>query len=374
MGLPPADASAPCRPLGISNVEGLTYIGDILKDEEITASAPCRVDVSGTWDLKAFALPYESISPSTTNIALSLRTTVRLRPYKPGWIFITDVETSEEFPQSYIRFDSHFGMISAIVSHFSFHGLGIEIAYQAPPKSGLGGSGTLAVAVIAALSRVNEILGKTPLSSGAIAQLAHDIEDGLRYSYTGLQDQCAAAFGGVNRWTWRYSSSGEKFTREVIITDHDHYEELESRVMLCYLGRIHDSREGNEKYVLDFFGGQTKDKWFRINQIGHDFAEALKSKDWESATGLLREENEIRCSIFSDRITPFGRKLQKEAEELGFGFGSAGVGDGGCVWALGDNNNNIEELRSLWESILAAVQTAHILDDVKIDRDGLIVR
>ena len=41
----------------------------------------------------------------------------------------------------------------------------------------------------------------------------------MRYSYTGLQNQCAAAFGGVNRWHWTYGEMSGKFRRESLLNE-----------------------------------------------------------------------------------------------------------------------------------------------------------
>ena len=49
-------------------------LAEHLQTVEVVSSAPCRLDVGGTWDLKCFALPYASLNPATTNIAISART------------------------------------------------------------------------------------------------------------------------------------------------------------------------------------------------------------------------------------------------------------------------------------------------------------
>src|SRR5690349_13552620 len=61
---------------------------DLLRRVSITASAPGRIDCGGTWDIKALALAQERIQPVTVNIAINLRTTVRLYPYDSGKVAI----------------------------------------------------------------------------------------------------------------------------------------------------------------------------------------------------------------------------------------------------------------------------------------------
>ena len=35
----------------------------VLKDQEVEASAPCRIDMGGTWDIKSLALPLQRVEP-----------------------------------------------------------------------------------------------------------------------------------------------------------------------------------------------------------------------------------------------------------------------------------------------------------------------
>jgi len=346
----------------------MTNLGETLTSE-ITVSAPCRLDVGGTWDLKAYALLYEHLPPMTTNIALSLRTYVKLKPFEPGWIRITDHLGSEEHKINEMHFDGQFGLLFAIVSHFHAHGIEIELSYEAPPKSGLGGSGVLAVATIKAINEGCKLTGIPNISKSQIVRLAHDIEDGLRYSYTGMQDQCAAAFGGINKWIWIYSSN-EKFRQESLDVDYD---ELSKRLVLAYIGKSHNSSDVNSKQVRGFLNGQTRAPWFRINKISEEFANALVESDWAKAGELISKETKIRCELVPSRITPLGVTLQKIAHEYRAGFATAGAGNGGCVWALCRIPKDKDSIISIWSDIIEDIDNACILN-AGIDKNGLVVK
>jgi len=347
------------------------YLGEILREGKVVTSAPCRLDVGGTWDLKAFALLYERILPTTTNIALSLRTDVHLRPFKEGWVKISDDTASEEYRVSDMHFDTQFRLLFAIASHFNVHGVEIQLSYEAPPKSGLGGSGLLAVATIAALNKACEPLGMPSISKPHVVELAHNIEDGLRYSFTGMQDQCAAAYGGINKWIWTYASPGSKFERRQVLSPEG-YADLDSRLAVAYIGRSHDSSNVNSQQVAWFLNGRTRKPWFRINDIASEFADALVSSDWEKAGALISEEESLRCEMVPSRITLVGRDLMAIAQEFNAGFSAAGAGNGGCVWALCREPKEAIELKSSWAEALRKVETAKVLD-AKIDGVGLIV-
>ena len=342
-----------------------------LQDINIVASAPNRVDVGGSWDLKCFALPYVRINPVTTNLALTMRTRVHLSTYQSGWIRICDDQHHEEYPLDNLDLSCHFGLLYSIISHFNFSGLEIQLSYGCPPRSGVGGSGTLGVALAGALARAQELVGGGNLSRESIVELVYNIEDGTRYSYTGLQDQCAAAFGGVNRWHWTYGETSAKFRREPLLTDQTQ-KALSDCILVAYVGKNHDSNDVNSKQVTDFLAGKNRDKWFRINAIANEFATALTNADWSTAGNLIDEETAIRCSIVPSRITNVGEKLQAVCHSMQIGFATAGSGNGGCVWALAQKPEQIAKLAKQWQTVLSDVPTAQILD-IEIDPQGLKV-
>lgn len=342
-----------------------------LQTVEILSSAPCRLDVGGTWDLKCFALPYARLNPATTNIAISARTRIRLKAYRPGYVRIVDEFHHETFPADAPDMTGHFGLLFAIAAHFALGGVEIELTYGCPPRSGVGGSGTLSVALAGALSRARMLDGAPGLSPDEIIEIVYNIEDGLRFSYTGLQDQCAAAYGGVNTWRWTYGDTAGKFRREAVLA-RDRYSALGDRLLVAYIGKPHDSNDVNSRQVDDFLAGRHRNRWFRINEISTEFAVALKRADWETAGRLLDEETGIRCAIVPARMTVLGEKLQAACAGVGAGFATAGSGNGGCVWALAPHPEAVSELAVAWREILAPVPTARLLS-ASVEPTGLEV-
>ena len=351
--------------------EAFTDLSEHLKTDEILSSAPCRLDVGGTWDLKCFALPYARLSPATTNIAISARTGIRLKAYRPGFVRIQDEFHRETYPADAPDMTGHFGLLFAIAAHFAVGGVEIEISYGCPPRSGVGGSGTLSVALAGALASARERVGGERLSPEEIVEIVYNIEDGLRFSYTGLQDQCAAAYGGVNIWRWTYGNPGGKFRRTSILP-REHYSALSDRLLVAYIGKPHDSNDVNSRQVEDFLAGRHRGRWFRVNEIATEFAGALKRGDWAAAGSLMNEETGIRCAIVPARMTVLGEKLQAVCAEFGAGFATAGSGNGGCVWALAPHPEAISELTVAWREILATVPTARLLS-ASVDPAGLEV-
>jgi D-glycero-alpha-D-manno-heptose-7-phosphate kinase len=72
-------------------------IRGILEAGWIEASAPCRIDMGGTLDISTFYYPLRHLLPCTFNIAVNLRTRVRLFPYKEGNVIISSKANSRSW-------------------------------------------------------------------------------------------------------------------------------------------------------------------------------------------------------------------------------------------------------------------------------------
>ncbi len=109
--------------------------------------------------------------------------------------------------------------------------------------------------------------------------------------------------------------------------------------------------------------------WIEANYIVKSLAKAIKDREWNHAAGLLRDEMAIRRDITPDVLIPITSKLIDLAEDTGCGARFAGAGGGGSVWALGEPHR-IRRLRKIWETALAPVKGAGILD-CAIDHVGV---
>ncbi len=341
----------------------------LLEKEPVRASAPCRVDAGGTWDIKALSLPMERIQPATINMGLTLRTSAVLKPSPGNTVRISSrgFSQSEIFSADQMPFNPPFGIFFAAISYFGFSGLEVEIDSEAPVKSALGGSSTALVALIKALSKVRAKLGQKSLSRKQILYLAYHVEDGVSGGNCGLQDQAAAVYGGVNQWIWRHGDSSGLF-RKTLLLDKEGQEQLSKRILVVYSGKSHVSATTNRKWVHDFLAGQTRAGWIKANEIVHRFAGALKERHWNEAASHLKEEMALRREITPEAMTPLTDRLVMEAEKLGCGSRFAGAGAGGSVWALGEVVA-IEKLRQAWGIALDSMEGGRILD-CRIDGAG----
>lgn len=345
-------------------------INEFLEHNPIKTSAPCRIDSGGTWDIKALALPLEIIKPLTINIALNLRTTVELLPYKSGYVQISSdsFKRSESYQAAHTPFNSQFGVFFGLISFYNFHGLHLVIKSASPVKAGLGGSSTASVAAAKALSLVNEGLGLRPIKNIDILYICYHMEDAVNGGMCGLQDQGAAVFGGINKWSWSYSNKETLFHREPILAE-EKQKEISKRILVAYSGKTHISHRTNRLWVENFLAGKTRPGWIEVNKIVNSLADNLKSASWKQAGKDLMKEVAIRKEITPEAFTPVTTNLIQEAEKFGCGARFSGAGGGGSLWAVGEIEN-INRLRASWAKILQKTNEGKILE-CSVDPSGV---
>lgn len=315
-------------------------------------SAPCRLDVGGSWDMPSFAVLFPHVLPTTVTTALDMRVKVAIEYTDKGGIILNN-NGVEEYINSKDKFNfSVDNFVLAILSHFDItDGIRIKILNEFPLRSGLGGSGALAVCLIQCIYKL------LCNNSRSIIQTAHLIENACSV-YTGLQDQCAAVYGGIYQWLWDYSTT-TWYEQKDLFVDYDEFTKL---LLVVYTGTPHFSADINDLQIKTFYNPATRSKWFDININTHKYAEALRSKDWLLAGKLISIENLIRNNLVPIRCSPFAKRLQDAVIDLPCGFGIAGAGKGGCVFVLGESQKVTEEVRTIFSKIILEVPTARFLN------------
>jgi len=339
-----------------------------LSNQKVTASAPCRVDVGGTLDISTFYLSLAHVSPSSFNIALGLRTTVCLSPWKRGYVKVSSrgFETAE-FKKDEAPFNHPMGLMFAVAKCFDAHGLHIHIESASPPKSALGGSSAAAVAIISALHKA---LDKT-IRPKQIAWLAHYIEASVAGVPCGLQDQLAAAFGGVNQWIWEMGETAPGFKKVTVFENTDDITAFNENILIAYCGIPHVSKDINKQWVDSFVRGETRIIFEKIADLTKKFSMSVKEVDFRRAGDFMNQETKLRCQMTPDVLDNTGKKMFEKAIDSNCGARFTGAGGGGCLWAIGEATDR-RRLKPLWQDILGSVDHAKILD-TKIENQGVLI-
>ncbi len=216
-------------------IEKWTDLSEFLTECPVRSSAPTRLPCGGSTDHRLTGLLCKSWRPVTANIAIDLRVNVILRPHRSGRIAVNIGGLGkQEFEAPNLPLTGPYALVSAVVCYFAVHGVSITIKTEFPFQSGLGGSGAVAVALIGAIHAALNRRVPPPNEFPRFVQIAHHLEDSL-FRNTGMQDQAAALYGGINLWEWRYADR-LGFRRRPIVSD---LRSLNDHILVAYTGRPH---------------------------------------------------------------------------------------------------------------------------------------
>lgn len=339
-----------------------------LENNPVSASAPCRIDLGGTLDIKTIYLPMSHLSPCTFNIALDMRTTVTLTPYTAGKIRVSSKGfDSAAFSSDDTPFDHPLGLMFGISAYFNVTGVHIDIQSASPPRSALGGSSVAAVALVAALARATGQADR--FSRSALAWTAHGVEEGLARIPCGIQDQLAAAYGGINAWYWRPAPDNPlAFDRKDLLSGHTPVC-LDHCFLVAYCGVPHASADINGKWVAHFLAARDRKLWHDIAVCAGAFVDAIATHDLDRARDLMNREVALRKRMTPDVFNDMGESLVDGAISSNCSARFTGAGGGGCIWALG-RPEDIATLKEKWQAILQADPEACLLE-TGVDRMGV---
>lgn len=344
----------------------------ILENESIEASAPCRIDMGGSLDIRTFYYPLRHLSPCTFNIAVGLRTRVQLMPYVNGRIKISSKGFKDaEFSIDQAPFAHPLGLMFATGVYFNAKNVHIRIESQSPPRSALGGSSAAVVALVAALSKLcHQAALSRPLTRPEMAILAQGLEETVAGVPCGFQDQLAALYGGVNVWEWPKDVAAPQFRKKGVVPKKGH-KHLEKHLLLAYCGKPHVSKDVNSRWVQQFLKGRYRQLWAEIINCTRQFVMAMMDRNYSLAAEWMNRETAMRQKMTPDVLDKIGKRLAKSARTHKCGARFTGAGGGGCIWALGEIEN-IDRLKPLWEEILLSENAARLLN-INIDSRGLLV-
>ncbi|MBA7506949.1 D-glycero-alpha-D-manno-heptose 7-phosphate kinase [subsurface metagenome] len=295
----------------------------------IYSRAPVRVcDIGGwtdTWfykqgavinfcvDLYSYIRVVENNSNSINIISENLDLNAKIKDYRQ------------------IEYDGILDLLKAAVKRMEIKsGLDIYARSDAPPSCGTGTSASIAVALIGALSKFSDKY----LSSYQIAELAHKLETEELGLESGVQDQYAAAFGGINFMEINYPVV--KISN--IKVDNKRIFELESQMILVYFG----SRSSSEMHlqVIENYkeGNESTIKAFDIlKESAYEMVQAISSEDIHEVGEIMNKNWEAQKALHSMMTPPIIKKTEKLAFQNGaIGFKCNGAGGGGSAVILAE--------------------------------------
>ena len=297
------------------------------------AAAPVRLDFAGGWtDVPPFS-EREGGVVVTTSINLFARAEAARRP--SGYLLRSSelgAEVELESPDATVTEPKLILHAAALRLRPTASPLSLITSSDVPPGSGLGSSGALDVAIVAALSALE---GEQP-DVLALAHEAWRLEAVEAQVPGGKQDQYAAALGGFNVITFRDPDvSVTPLSLEPAFSA-----ELARRIVLCYTGASRLSGNTIARVMAGYASGNpdVSGALFELREVALEMAEALSRSDIARVGALLTRNWRAQQRLDPAMCTPDMARLEAAMRNAGaIGGKAAGSGAGGCMFFLAGN-------------------------------------
>lgn len=294
------------------------------------AAAPVRLDLAGGWtDVPPFSAREGGVVVSA---AIGLYAHAEVRPGGMGLRLVAeDLGASLDLPdEAALARPSQLALLQAALRLLPVGACALTTRSEAPPGSGLGSSGALDVALVAALSAAR---GETR-DAREVAQLACRLERVEAGIPGGSQDQFTAAFGGVLRMEFR----GPDVIVEPLALDPALLDELARRMLLVYTGASHFSGATIGRVMAAYESGDraVTAALHGLRDVAERIVEALRAGDLARIGALLDLNWRHQQTLDPGMCTPLMARIGHAMREAGaLGGKAAGSGAGGSMFFLG---------------------------------------
>ena len=297
---------------------------------EFHATAPMRLDFAGGWtDVPPFSAREGGV---VVNAAIGLHSHVALTlGGKLLRLVAEDLgETLECANSGGLILDGKLDLPKAALRMFPVLGaFTLSTRCDAPLGSGLGSSGALDVALVAALTRARlERMGERDL-----AEQAWQVEAVEAKIPGGKQDQYAAALGGWHRLSFRDPDVGV----EPLTLDPSFAAALERYIIVCYTNRSRVSGDTIARVMSAYERGDRKvtGALRGLKDAAEAMVLALRGSDLTRVGTLLTENWTHQQALDPGMRTPEMARLEEAMREAGaIGGKAAGAGAGGSMFFL----------------------------------------
>ena len=295
------------------------------------ARAPLRISLcGGGTDVSPYPEEHGGMVLSAT---INQYAYASLRPRRDSRLTLAsldyDVVARYDHPRR-LKLDGNLDLIKAVVRAFKVRrGADLWVHSDAPPGSGLGSSSTLVVALIGVMS---EWLGR-PMPGYDVAELAYRIERVDLGLAGGRQDQYASAFGGFN--FIEFNADGTVVNPLRIRTDT--LNELEYRLLLCYMGQTRQSAKIIERQTAAYRAGEASvvEALHRLKAETLEMKKALLLGKVDALGELLHQAWESKKRLDAGISTSHVDRLYRLARREGaIGGKMPGAGGGGYFLLL----------------------------------------
>jgi D-glycero-alpha-D-manno-heptose-7-phosphate kinase len=294
----------------------------------IKAWAPNRILDFGGWTDTWFA-EYGSV----LNFAVSLyaQAIVKTRARPGVSIIAEDFGEVVHIPaRGRASYDGKHDLLKAAVNVMNIDKVDLYVYSDVPPGCGTGSSAAVSVALLGALA----FLSDRHYTPHEVAALAHQLETKELKIESGVQDQIAAAVGGVG---FHVIEPYPRVSSSPVRVRAEYAWELESRLLLAYTGKSHLSGDVHRKVIGDYQAGnpQAVQAMSTLRETPRLASAALYRGDFDGFAEIMNLNNSAQKSLHPDIATKQSDEIEEKARAAGaVGFKINGAGGGGSISVL----------------------------------------
>ena len=232
-----------------------------------------------------------------------------------------------------INYNGELDLLKAVIKRMKIkEGIDINVRSEVPPGCGTGTSASVCVALISALFAYLE----SPIEPLEMAKIAHEIEEDELKLQSGVQDQYAAALGGLNFMEITYPMvkiSNVKISKSKQL-------ELENSLILLLFG----SRSSNQMHkavIENYMKGdmKIKDSLDKLKNCAYKMRDAI-DKDLVDIGNVMNQNWDAQKNLHPLMINEQIMKAEKIAKKYNaLGFKCNGAGGGGSATILANSEH-----------------------------------
>jgi D-glycero-alpha-D-manno-heptose-7-phosphate kinase len=313
--------------------------GDAAGDDDdapirvVHATAPVRVCDIGGWTDTWFAR-HGRVCSIAVQPGVAVRAAAYPRATRPDALVVNAVDYGDRLVIGPGRpVPARHRLLAAVADEATIpDDLAVELSVVSgvPPGCATGTSAAVAVAMMGALDH----LAATRRTSAEIADAAHRVEVERLGLQSGVQDQLAAAYGGINHI--EVTDYPVARVHPIVLADGIR-SELERRIVLVYLGRAHQSSAVHEQVVAGLAAeGSGCPRLDALRRCAERAIDALARADWGALARVMVDSTEGQAALHPSVVSDDARRVIAVARAngaLGWKVNGAG-GEGGSLTLL----------------------------------------
>lgn len=228
-----------------------------------------------------------------------------------------------------------------------FHVKGVEITSTAdvPAGTGLGSSSSFTVGVLHSLyAYTGKYVSKETLASEACEVELVDLKQPI-----GKQDQYAAAYGGLNFYT--FNRDGSVFV-EPVLMEHEKFKQLQKNLLMFYTGDVRSASAILKEQGVNVTEGDKEKNQQKMCDLTYDLRRELNNGKIDAVGEILDESWQLKRTLAAGISNPHIDEFYETAMKNGaIGGKLLGAGGGGFLlfYVKEENQDHLREALKLPE-------------------------